>query len=258
MATSNCAPCADCPPTPTPVMPRCDIVLPDGTFLNATLIVENGCIVEVQAGSAPLYAPEPCCPDTGGGGGGEGLDGPPGPPGANATITIGSVTSVAYGQPATVTNSGTPTNAILDFEIPRGEDGSDGAGGSGLTTSAGGIEFVNGLLQSVPVQWPPIMLINVNPVTTPGVTLTATKDPSTGIVTMELDMTDFVTALEEGWQATIDGINTVLAAMETQIISLQEQLLICCPASVLDMDGDGSDDPGGTPGISPPPPVDPN
>lgn len=42
--------------------------------------------------------------------------GPQGPAGQSATITVGEVTSV--GDEVTVTNSGTSTNAVLDFNIP--------------------------------------------------------------------------------------------------------------------------------------------
>lgn len=41
-----------------------------------------------------------------------------------ATIAIGTVTGVAYGEPATVTNVGTSGAAVFDFEIPKGQDGS--------------------------------------------------------------------------------------------------------------------------------------
>lgn len=55
-----------------------------------------------------------------------GTPGEPGQPGADgqaATIQIGEVTTLEPGQPATVTNTGTSANAILNFGIPRGEDG---------------------------------------------------------------------------------------------------------------------------------------
>lgn len=58
--------------------------------------------------------------------GAQGEPGTPGDPGADgqaATVQIGEVTTLDPGQPATVTNTGTPTDAILNFGIPRGEDG---------------------------------------------------------------------------------------------------------------------------------------
>ncbi|MEM6253939.1 MAG: hypothetical protein AAF821_13550 [Cyanobacteria bacterium P01_D01_bin.156] len=60
-----------------------------------------------------------------------GLRGQQGEPGNDADITIGTVTTGAPGSDASVTNSGTPTNAILDFVIPRG---SPGEGGTGTST----------------------------------------------------------------------------------------------------------------------------
>lgn len=47
--------------------------------------------------------------------------------GKSATITIGTVTTVSSDTPASVTNSGTETDAILNFEIPKGADGSGGS-----------------------------------------------------------------------------------------------------------------------------------
>ena len=58
----------------------------------------------------------------GGGGGSSGG-------GTAGTITIGTVTTVAAGDPATVTNVGTPEAAILNFNIPSGATGSQGATG---------------------------------------------------------------------------------------------------------------------------------
>lgn len=51
---------------------------------------------------------------------------PPGPVGPSGTIAIGDVTTVAPEEPATVVNSGTPEAAVLDFEIPKGEQGDSG------------------------------------------------------------------------------------------------------------------------------------
>ena len=53
--------------------------------------------------------------------------------GQSATVSIGIVTTVPYGDPAMVTNSGTATAAILDFEIPAGEQGTPGTGAT-ITT----------------------------------------------------------------------------------------------------------------------------
>lgn len=47
--------------------------------------------------------------------------------GAAATVAIGTVTTVSTLTPASVTNSGTLSAAILNFEIPKGADGDPGA-----------------------------------------------------------------------------------------------------------------------------------
>lgn len=52
-----------------------------------------------------------------------GATGPTGPTGPAASITIGTVTTGNPGTNASVTNSGTDTNAILNFTIPEGEAG---------------------------------------------------------------------------------------------------------------------------------------
>ena len=59
-----------------------------------------------------------------------GLQGAPGADGAAATIKIGSVYTGEPGTNASVSNSGTSSNAILNFTIPRGNPG---AGGGGAT-----------------------------------------------------------------------------------------------------------------------------
>lgn len=55
-----------------------------------------------------------------------GATGAPGAPGAAATIRIGNVYTGAPGTNVSVSNSGTSTNAVLDFTIPRGNPGADG------------------------------------------------------------------------------------------------------------------------------------
>lgn len=55
--------------------------------------------------------------------------------GSAATIQIGTVTTGAAGSFASVTNSGTSTNAIFNFVIPRGDKGDKGDSGSGSSTT---------------------------------------------------------------------------------------------------------------------------
>lgn len=61
--------------------------------------------------------------------------GPTGSAGAAATVTVGTVTTLAAGSQATVTNSGTSSAAVLNFGIPQGAQGPAGSGGSSTTSS---------------------------------------------------------------------------------------------------------------------------
>lgn len=54
------------------------------------------------------------------------IKGAKGDTGAAASIKIGSVTTGAAGSAASVTNSGTASNVVLNFALPRGNDGKDG------------------------------------------------------------------------------------------------------------------------------------
>lgn len=60
------------------------------------------------------------------------IKGAKGDTGTAATITIGSVTTGAPGTNVSVTNSGTASNVVLNFTLPRGKDGADG----GVTVDA--------------------------------------------------------------------------------------------------------------------------
>ena len=76
--------------------------------------------------------------------GATGATGPQGPAGTNgidgaaATITVGATTTGDPGTQASVTNVGTPTDAILNFIIPRGETGETGPQGPTGATGATG------------------------------------------------------------------------------------------------------------------------
>ncbi|MET3526176.1 hypothetical protein [Phenylobacterium koreense] len=74
-----------------------------------------------SAVSQPPGPPGP--PGEPGAPGGPGPEGPPGQDGDAATISIGTVETVDPGQPAEVTNSGTPEAAVFDFKIPKGPPG---------------------------------------------------------------------------------------------------------------------------------------
>lgn len=62
--------------------------------------------------------------------GADGAQGPQGPAGTAATITVGSVTASDPGSTPQVINSGTASAAVLDFVLPRGEQGPAGADGA--------------------------------------------------------------------------------------------------------------------------------
>lgn len=73
-----------------------------------------------------------------------GLPGDDGNPGAAATVEIGAVATGAPGSSASVTNAGTPTAAVLNISIPRGDTGSPGSAAklvqaTTATTNAAGL-----------------------------------------------------------------------------------------------------------------------
>ncbi len=64
-----------------------------------------------------------------------GKDGINGKDGTSATVTVGTTTTGYPGSPASVTNSGTAQNAILNFTIPAGQNGKDGINGKDGTSA---------------------------------------------------------------------------------------------------------------------------
>lgn len=67
-----------------------------------------------------------------------GSQGPQGPQGNAATVSVGSTTTLPVGYDATVTNTGSIYNAVLDFGIPQGPQGPQGAKGDKGDTGAQG------------------------------------------------------------------------------------------------------------------------
>lgn len=59
-----------------------------------------------------------------------GATGATGPTGPSGTIAVGTVTTVSPATPAAVTNVGSTTAAIFDFDIPQGATGATGATGA--------------------------------------------------------------------------------------------------------------------------------
>lgn len=215
----DCRPCQDCQDVVAPIEPRCNVVLADGVFPNATAYVNNGCLVKIEAGEPLLYSPDACCsaPGGGGSGGGEGKQGPKGDPGQNASITIGQVTSVSPGSPAEVINTGTPTNAVLEFRIPRGAKGDSASIANGLNYAANGVKIENGFMIEVPVGFPGPSVIMGSQNLTMGYEVKVDTDDASGIVTISLDISTYNTNL---W----NSINTALNQRDTQIANLQNGL----------------------------------
>lgn len=223
---SDCAPCNKCPESPPPVLPRCDIALPDGVFTNATVVVEGGCITIVQTGTPFLYQPDSSCAGEGGGGDSGGpVQGDPGPSGAAATISIVSVTSLPPGAAPTVTNVGTPTNAQLVFGIPRGEPGSDAQlPTDGASSTEAGILLQDGIIKTpLPVLWPPVMNLNLEPPVGAGVMWQAVKQPD-GTVKMTLDLSTLISTFQN--QITIlndraDAQDLAIADLVARVTALE-------------------------------------
>lgn len=228
-----CEPC-DCPPAPEPVLPRCDIALPDGVFTNATVVVDDGCIVKVEKGRPSQYAPDDCCD---GGGNAvilppEPCDCPPGEPGRNATISIGKVQSIAPGAPPRVENSGTESNAVLDFYIPRGEQGQDAEAGSGAESDAGGIAIEDGRIIALPAAWPPVLAV-ASSTDNPDVSFTfSAPDPETGLAEAEVRVGPMLSTLRQWVSLQIEQatqpLHDQLASQQNQINELKAQIKECC------------------------------
>lgn len=225
--------CQDCPDTPAPVMPRCNNALTDGTYTNATVVVEGGCITGLTSGRVPQYAPTLCCDDSGGGEGEPGPQGPAGAPGRAATITVGSVNTVPSTQPASVTNVGSTSAAILNFNIPKGEPGSDGTGATGVNSQAGGIVIEKGLIKVLPAAWPPAGAFTV--MASPGdVNFSISQpDPNNGVVSVNLDLTMMISTQQQ-WTTnlvnnTVDPVAARVTALESQVQALTNRVNACCP-----------------------------
>lgn len=67
----------------------------------------------------------------------------------NATIAVGETTTLAAGEDATVTNSGTPSAVVLEFGIPQGDQGPAGANGLDGADGADGADGTDGIMASV-------------------------------------------------------------------------------------------------------------
>jgi hypothetical protein len=226
---NNCAPCSKCPDTPTPVVPRCNnVVLNDGTFPNATVVVEDGCIVSVTTGTPLLYQPDNNCAGSGegGGGGGETLLPEPGEAGPAGTISINSVSTLAPGSMATVNNIGTPSAAVLNIGIPAGTPGVDGGDPPGGANSTAGALVVEGgrVMEPLPVVWPPVFDVIPDPPIGAGASILFTKNPANGVITAQLDVSGLITTFQsqiDAMQDVIDSMQATIDNHETRIVALE-------------------------------------
>lgn len=222
---TDCSPCEDCPEPPEPVLPKCDVTLPDGVFENATVVVEDGCIVKVEQGEPPQYDPELCCdpPDNSADEESEPCDCPPGEDGDSATVSIGSVTSLPAGEPPTVSNSGTDTDAILDFGIPEGEDGQDGGETEGVTDDSGGIVIEDGVIKELPLEWPPITSLSFN-ADPDGVIASADPPDSDGNVEITIDINGALSDLETDYNQKISDLTQELNDLADRVEENEEDI----------------------------------
>lgn len=137
-------------------IPQVDVELDGETlkFAFKNLKGENG-ETGPQGPPGPEGEPGPAGP--------QGEPGEKGEPGQAATVTVGTVETVEPGVSASVENSGSTSAAVLNFKIPRGEKGADGAKGEpgqnvpATSNDLGGIKAWNtdGTYKGVPVEIDP-------------------------------------------------------------------------------------------------------
>lgn len=107
------------------------------------IAVANGFVGTEAQWLASLIGPEG---DIGPPGPASTVPGPPGTNGSAATISVGTTTTGTPATPASVTNVGTANAAVLNFVIPKGEQGPSGISKrivtlSGTTDASGNVAF---------------------------------------------------------------------------------------------------------------------
>jgi len=107
----------------------------------STAVVADDLIVWALEGYFVNYGPQS---GTVGPEGPEGPQGEQGLPGDAATIAAGTTTTTAAGSNANVTNSGTSSAAVFDFDIPRGDQGIQGVQGVPGNDGADGADGATG------------------------------------------------------------------------------------------------------------------
>lgn len=215
-----CQPCSH-DDTPEPVMPKCyDVDLTDGTYENATVVIEDGCIVRVEAGRPFQYTPEPCSQSGGSGNnstsGQRGPRGRDGRDGDSATITIGEVTTLPAGSNARVTNDGTDTHAVLSFSIPKGDKGKDADSANGIDDDTW-FDIKNGVIMDLPVDYPPVSVIQAES-DDGDIALSAEKDEESGAIKLTLNVQQFKDSfkseIERMVNEQIDNLNNRVEDLE--------------------------------------------
>lgn len=214
----DCRPCQDCADVVQPIIPRCqDVVLAAGVYTNATVTVnELGCIVRLDSGEPLLYSPDPCCQTAAG----AGLKGDRGEPGKNATIAIGTVTSVSADSQPKVTNVGTETNAVLNFEIPRGKAGEQAENQVGINLDDKGMVVKNGSITEVPLGWPGYS--NLIGGSADGMTVDIAFDNEIGSATFTVNPAGFKAELI----AEIKKVLDALAVADNRIRTLETEVAL--------------------------------
>ena len=228
---NDCAPCTNCEPSPEPVLPNCNFTYPDGRYDNATIVVEGGCIVAIEAGRVPQYTPDVCCMPVGGGGGGgpvEPCDCPPGQDGENATISIGEVVTLDPTSKAYVNNIGTETHAVLNFGIPAGAKGESGASARGINSDVAGFTVEQGAITMLPITWPPALYFVAESDRNDVKFEISAPSQENGFVTATLQMTQYDVNIKayiaEQIQQALIPIQTQITALQGLLQGLQSQI----------------------------------
>lgn len=77
--------------------------------------------------------------------------------GTPATVKVGEVTSIVQNQPAKIENVGTDSNAVFNFQIPRGESGITPVRGTDYWTAADQQQIINDVAQKMNYQFTDLM-----------------------------------------------------------------------------------------------------
>jgi hypothetical protein len=159
-----------------------------------------------------------------------GTPGAPGNPGQAATITVGTTVTGAPGSPATVTDTGVPSAAILNFQIPAGVDGAQGPAG---VQGPAGAQGPQGNPSTVPGP--------AGPTGTPAWTLTTsgfTVPPVGSTASVNVNDTTWAVVGEYVWVATAGGNANTPMALQIQSKTSTSLTLLNPPIGSMAPSGD--------------------